>query len=68
MMEGLSLAYFIIYKRGGSFSHDLVHIIGWIHSIMDSCYHGIQSVIDLIQFVIAINILNEIILFLLLLF
>ena len=35
MMEGLSLAYFIIYKRGGSFSHDLVHIIGWIHSIMD---------------------------------
>ena len=27
-----------IYKRGGSFSHDLVHIIGWIHSIMDEVH------------------------------
>ena len=29
----------------------------------DSCYHGIQSVIDRIHFVIAINLLNEIIFF-----
>ena len=38
MMEGLSLAYLIIYKRGGSFSYDLIHIIGWIHSIMDEVH------------------------------
>ena len=37
-MEGLSLAYVIIYKTRGSFYHDLVHIIGWIHSIMDDIH------------------------------
>ena len=40
MMEGLSLAYFIIYKKGGSFHHDLVHTIEGIHFIMD----GIHSI------------------------
>ena len=38
MMEGLSLAYVIIYETRGSFYHDLVHIIGWIHSIMDEIH------------------------------
>ena len=42
MMEGFSLAHFIIYKRRGSFYHDLVHIIGWFHSIMDEI-HVIES-------------------------
>ena len=38
MMEGFSLAHFIIYKRRGSFYQDLVHIIGWFHSIMDEIH------------------------------
>ena len=38
VMEGLSLAYVIIYKTRGSFYHDLVYIIGGIHSIMDEIH------------------------------
>ena len=56
---------FIIYKREDSVSSrfsaynrrdSLYH--GW-----DSFYHGIQSVLDWIHFIIAINLVNQIIFF-----
>ena len=61
-MRNFSLVYFILYERKDSFYYGSGHLFEWIYSIIgwDSCYHGIQSVIEQDHFIITKNSFHQI--------